>query len=201
MVTRFQSYSYSRMVLNHLKKQFIPLLLIFTVLFIGACSTRSTDDPEVSLTDDGFKSVELINMTIEWRVTQDTKLEVVATAPTSGWIGIGFSPTGARMSGANIIMGYIDDSGNLQIEDRYGSSSTNHSKDSQDDLTNTSGSETSGSTTIKFTIPLNSGDSNDRPLTEGAAFTIMAAYGDSGEDNYTAQHNSSKRIRQSIGAL
>jgi hypothetical protein len=191
------------MALNKLSKKLIPILLIVATLVIGACTSRAdSDSTSVSISADGYKSVTLIDMDIEWRVTEDTKLEVIVTGPTTGWVAVGFRSSGTSgMSGSNIIMGYVDGSGDLQIADFSASSNSTPSQDGQNDLTETSGEESGSSTTIRFTIPLNSGDSNDTALTEGSSFIMLAAYGNNGEDNFTAQHSSSKRVLQTISAL
>merc|ERR1719401_1414967 len=64
----------------------------------------------------------LSGYTLEWNV--DTTLGTITiamTAPTSGWVGIGIAE-GGGMSGADILLGWIDSDGTAHISDRWSAS-------------------------------------------------------------------------------
>ena len=196
-----------------MRKNFTTFLsIIFLIVFINTCdtaedetttSTGTTDtgngDTDSTTTDDtttddttidadGFKVETKDDFTIKWKIEGST-ISVKVSAPTSGWVAVGFDPT-SRMKDANIVIGYVEN-GEVFIRDDYGSATTAHEADTAaggtDNLSNTSGTETNGTTEIAFTMPLDSGDSRDRILKEGTSYTIIMAYGSS--DSFTIKHS------------
>jgi len=113
----------------------------------------------------------------------------VVIAPTSGWVSVGFDPTN-QMEDANIIIGYVESNGSVNIRDDFGTSITSHASDltlgGTDNIMEPTGEEGDASTMISFRIPLNSGDQFDRVLIPGNTYTIILAYGSS--DNFTGFH-------------
>ena len=110
------------------------------------------------------------------------------SAPTTGWVAIGFEPT-RMMADANIMIGYVN--GNeVVVEDHFGNGRFTHRPDNRlggnDDVTVIGGSEDSGSTTIEFSIPLNSGDQYDRVLAAGQTARVILAWG--ANDNTGRKH-------------
>jgi len=69
---------------------------------------------------------------------------------------------------------------------------TAHRPDSElgggDDVEVLSGEETDGATTIRFRIPLDSGDEYDQPLAAGEEMRVILAYGEDGADDTKAYH-------------
>jgi hypothetical protein len=142
-----------------------------------------------------FKSAESGGFTLEWRV-MDTDLEVRMSGPSTGWVAVGFDPEN-RMGGADMIMGYVSGD-EVTVTDQYGTSAVGHSPDTEiggsSDVSNTDGSESGGRTTIHFTIPLNSGDEYDNPLTPGGTHTVIMAAGPDGADNFSSYHGGTRTI-------
>ena len=131
---------------------------------------------------DGFvASVEMV----------DDHLEISVTAPTTGWVAVGFEPT-AMMRDANLIVGYVDAGGTLHIRDDYGTGATSHEPDVElggtSDFYDESGSEDAGSTSVSFSLPLDSGDEYDRSLMEDNDYTVLFAYGGDGADDFSSYH-------------
>lgn len=117
-----------------------------------------------------------------------SELFLSVSAPTTGWVAIGFEPTRA-MADANILIGYVD--GNqVVVEDHYGNGIFSHRPDTRlggdDNVTVIGGSETNRATTIEFSIPLNSGDQYDKVLTAGQTAHVILAWG--ANDNTGRQH-------------
>lgn len=135
-------------------------------------------EAESETPDPVTKSEEIDEFRIEWTVVGDT-LEFAVSAPTTGWVAVGFEPV-RMMQGANIIIGYVQD-GSAVVTDQVGTSTITHDLDTRnggnDDLIEFSGTETDGRTEIRFRMPLDSGDEADQPLVPGNEHTIILAYG------------------------
>jgi PKD repeat protein len=136
-----------------------------------------------------YKEVTRNNITLKWR-TDAGNLHVILSAPTTGWVSVGFDAATAHKD-ANIIIGYVKNT-DVYIQDNYGISMFGHASDislgGTDDVTNPAGSEESNVTEISFTIPLDSGDPYDRPLVAGQTYTVILGYGPNGADNFTSKH-------------
>lgn len=126
-------------------------------------------------------------ITVSWTNTED-KLFVALDSPGSGWVSIGFDPDTA-MKGANFIFGYVTTEGTF-ARDEYGTGLFSHGPDTSsggsDDIIEYAGSE-SGGTVFEFSIPLDSGDSQDKQLNSGSSYSCLLAY--SGSDNFTTKHS------------
>jgi hypothetical protein len=124
-----------------------------------------------------------------WRA-DDSVLHVMMSAPTTGWVAVGFHSEGA-MKNANILIGYMSDGG-VNLRDDFGTDYTSHAGDASlggsSDFTVVGGSESMGRTTISFTIPLSSGDEYDRDLVPGTECDIIMANGPNGADGYSEKH-------------
>ncbi|MBN2379414.1 PKD domain-containing protein [candidate division WOR-3 bacterium] len=145
----------------------------------------------IVVTEDGaYKEQVVGDFIFKWRTTEEV-IDVILSAPTTGWVAVGFDPTTA-MQNANFMIGYVDGQ-DAMISDEFGDGTFTHKPDTilggKDDVSNASGSEADGTTQISFTIPLDSGDENDRPLTPGQTYKIIFAYGPAGSDNFTAKHS------------
>lgn len=172
-------------------------LLRWTVVataLLGAAALQSCarDEPEPStMTTNaaGMNRVEVIGFVFEWEVV-GSDLNVQISAPTTGWVAIGFNPTRA-MQDADMKFGFVTDAG-VEVADHIGTSPITHDFDTAQggrrDLSNVSGVEVDGRTTLSFTMPLDSGDPTDSVLTPGAQQTIIFAWGGDGADDYTARH-------------
>lgn len=137
-----------------------------------------------------YKEVKQNNITFKWRTDGEGKLHGIVSAPTRGWVSVGFDATSMHLN-ANIIIGYVS-GGTVYIQDNYGITQITHvsdvSRGGVDDVTNPAGTEIDDVTEISFTIPLDSGDPNDRPLVVGQTYRIILAYGPNFADDYTSKH-------------
>ncbi len=138
---------------------------------------------------DGFKSVTIRDMEVRWQVDGDY-MHFEVTAPTTGWVSVGFNPTSA-MRDADIVIGYVE-GGVLTISDEFGTGRTSHRPDEElggtDHITNASGEVQDGVTTIRFTKPIDSGDEYDVPLTPGETHRIIVAHGRDGANDLRSGH-------------
>ena len=159
------------------------------VLLVVAAGAYAGGQPEVSVDDDGMKSVEADGLAFEWRIDDD-EIEVTISAPTTGWVSVGFNPE-RRMAGATYVIGYVDGD-EVHVRHDYGNAPTAHR--SVVDLGGTSrirptgGREANGRTEISFRLPLDPGDEFYAPIVPGSENTIIWAYGSDGAKSFTAYH-------------
>ncbi len=117
-------------------------------------------------------------MTFSWKIEGD-QLAIKVSAETKGWIGVGFNPS-HMMKDANIIIGYVKN-GKTVITDQFGKSTISHEEDEKaggaSNVTVIGGKEEGHKTTLEFAIPLNSGDSHDKPIDVHGETELMLAYG------------------------
>jgi len=134
-----------------------------------------------------YRKVTAEGITFAWRV-EGGNLSCIVSAPTDGWVSVGFDPT-KMMKDANIIIGYVED-GVVHVEDHFGTANKRHRADTDidgtRDILDQTGKETGDITEIAFTIPLNSGDEKDRILVPGKKYNVILAYGS--RDNYKSKH-------------
>ncbi len=139
------------------------------------------------LNNEGYNEITSENIVLQWKIDNEN-INVILTAPTNGWIAVGFNPEN-MMQGANIIIGYIKNE-KAFIQDDYGNYYTSHTKDDElggmQNIISASGMETDKETILNFTIPLNSGDEYDNNLEKGTEYKILLAYGNS--DDITIRH-------------
>lgn len=132
--------------------------------------------------------VKVKKMSFSWKVDGDN-LAVKISAPTMGWVGIGFNPS-KKMKDANFVLGYVK-KGEAKIIDEFGTSSTKHKSDKKlggtADTTLVSGTEEGGITTIEFTMPVKSSDKYDTPFDLNSDSLVLLAYGPD-RDSFKTRH-------------
>jgi hypothetical protein len=166
----------------------VLLLAVIALIMTGGCGdpTGPTGNP------DGWMEYPLEGFTFEWLVEDSTgSLRVRMTAPTTGWVAVGFDPTSFMMD-ADLIIGFVE-GGTPQVRDDYGTGLTSHVADitlpdGTADAELITGSESSGETSIEFRIPLDSGDAYDKVIADGTTHTVIFAHGADGADDFTSQH-------------
>lgn len=165
------------------------IFVAVVVLLVVASHAYAGGEPEISVGDGGLKSVEANGFVFEWRIDAD-EIEVTMSAPTTGWVSVGFNPE-RRMAGATYVIGYVDGD-EAHVRHDYGNAPTSHS--SVVDLGGTSrvsaadGQEADGRTEISFRLPLDPGDEFYAPIVPGSENTVIWAYGSDGAKNFTAYH-------------
>ncbi len=169
------------------------IVVVATVLLLlaatGAFANGQAEDATQMQLDDGFTRMSEGDLHLDWMVDgEDLKLRV--SAPTTGWVAIGFEPSSA-MKDANMIIGHVS-GGSASARDDFGTSRTAHASDESlggsSNVRDISGSEEDGHTTLRFTIPLDSGDEYDQPLSPGSTHKVIYAYGPDGADDYSTYH-------------
>lgn len=126
-------------------------------------------------------------ITFSWEVKGEF-MDITLSAPTKGWVSVGFNPSSV-MKDADFYIGYVK-GGEVFIRDDYGRGRTSHVDDERlggtADVEVLGGEETPEGTTLRFRIPLNSGDEFDHAFVSGREIPVIFAYARS--DNFTGIH-------------
>ncbi len=134
-----------------------------------------------------------IGMELHWTV-EGYSIYIGLKAPTTGWLAIGWDPSGPIMEGEDILIGYIRGR-ELYLQDYFANTSVTHANDvslgGRDDVLESSGSEDQQSTTIEFRRRLDTGDRFDRPITPGA-HTVQLAYAPT--DDFVTYHGEKRTV-------
>jgi hypothetical protein len=153
------------------------ILFVLVVLFFSTLPLSAQD----------IQTVEIKEIVFQWEIVNDDII-IILSAPTKGWIAVGFEPS-RMMKDADILIGYVKD-GETFMEDHYGSGNTKHQADldlgGTNDITIIGGSELNDITMLNFSIPLHSLDSNDRILEKGEEYKLIFAYGK--RDDFKSYH-------------
>lgn len=114
-----------------------------------------------------------------------THINVGLVSYGTGWVSIGFGSKNVGMDGANIVIGYIDEEGELVLTDEVGVG-RNHfpdvEKGGRDDISAKAGSEEEGQTIIEFVFPLVSGDGLDHNFVVNRTYGFFLGYHESAKD-------------------
>lgn len=131
--------------------------------------------------------LDVDGMRFYWTADAES-LNIKLTAPTTGWVGVGFNPT-EEMKDASFIIGYVKD-GVATVSDHHGYAKRLHKSDAdlggRDDFSDARGFEKNGTTEITVRVPLKSGDSLDKPIKASGDTMVLLAYGKT--DRLAQQH-------------
>jgi hypothetical protein len=153
------------------------------------------------IAENPWQQVSTAGVTLRYRISTDgASLENQVSAATTGWVSVGYRPT-TIMRDADFIIGYVSGT-TASVRDDWGTGSQTHASDVSlggvSNLTAVSGTQVGSTTTIYFTIPMNSGDQYDRIMTTGVTYPIILASGDN--DSYTSQHSNAGYANINIAA-
>jgi hypothetical protein len=169
----------------------LPALLLTALGWAREASAEPAGEGALSQEELGRYSHGILvkDLRFLWTLGENS-VDIQLAAPTNGWVGVGFNPEiPENMKGANFIIGYVK-GGKAEAFDHYGTTKNKHGEDEKidgkSDVTNVSGSEQDGRTVIEFTVPLNSRDATDKPVSREGNNTILLAYGRS--DSVVLKH-------------
>ncbi len=135
------------------------------------------------------RQTDVVGVEVNWSVDRSA-LRVGLVSPGTGWVAIGFDPQ-SMMDKANLLLGAVVN-GAVVARDDVGTGPFSHAPDTsvggQDSLLAAAGREADGQTTFEFAIPLDSGDSADRPLSLGQTIKIIVAY-QATSDDFSERHS------------
>lgn len=154
----------------------------YTYLYYSDLSTLSIDG---QISDDEYPTViELYDQSrnfvnyLAWS-HNNSHLAIALQSQGTGWLAIGFGPLGVSMSGADIVMGSVENEEFILQDMRSeGNSVPEVDKNSYIDMRFAQGREENGSTTIEFIIPMQSDDTegNDIDWDVNGIFGFFTAY-------------------------
>lgn len=160
--------------MDKLRRRYVLLTLVCFCLF---STTMSAGNPVEFAKDWAFS----------W-VFKGDNIEFTMSAPTTGWIALGFNPS-KRMKDADYILAYVD-TGKIYISDEYGTGNTTHQSDislgGKESVQAIAFVEEANKTTIIFSLPLNSGDKYDTVFKQGEKCKVLGAYSNS--KNFKSKH-------------
>ncbi|MCY3414894.1 MAG: hypothetical protein INQ03_24805 [Candidatus Heimdallarchaeota archaeon] len=207
--------------------RYFALLMVVFMLFSStsaAVDMDSFDGPYAYLYYSDFSTItidgtvganeypDMINITqvngalvsqVSW-AHNTTHLAIAISAVATGWVALGFGPVGITMTGADMIMGYVDSTGELALEDRY--SLTNQQPSVDDDsnvnMNFAAGTEVNGVTTLEYIIHMRSNDTAGQDLNwaVGGTYGIISAF-HSALDDFSRQHTSRSAVGLTVQVL
>ncbi len=85
-------------------KSFITLFGVVILLLSIGHSALGKEGKQF-MNEEGYYEITGAKITLEWKI-DGPDLEVILTAPTRGWVPVGFDPS-SLMKDANLIIGYV----------------------------------------------------------------------------------------------
>lgn len=141
------------------------------------------------------KFISKNGMEVSWHYNKD-RIYFKMSAPTDGWLAIGFNST-TRIEGTYLIMGNVIN-GKANVVEHFtlspGNYKTISSLGATAQLEEVKGSEESNKTIIEFSLPIKAWSKYQKDLTKGIEYTMIIAF--SQEDDF--QHHSSMRTAVNI---
>jgi len=179
----------------------ILTLLILTLLLLMATSVSAQTESEpinaYSVEIDGTISDNEYDSSAEfrsgdyklyWSVVGD-EIHFAIICETTGWVALGIDPDSGKI-GADMIIGWVTDTGEVEIFDTYSKSESSHPRDTDlggtFDISEYAGTQTSTHTIIEFKRPLSTGDQYDKAIPAEGSIKIIWAFGSS--DSFSKKH-------------
>jgi hypothetical protein len=163
------------------------LITILLILTIGGVhqKTRAQDMQEVN--KNGMK--------VGWEIIDD-QLYVEMSAPTKGWVAIGFNTT-SQLKGTSLLMGHVKGA-NSEVVDFFVRAPGDYEPVTElggvSVITQSEGKEEGGATHISFHIPLRPNSEFHQQLVVGEMYHLLMAF--SLEDDF--KHHSVMRTSTTI---
>jgi hypothetical protein len=188
---------------HHIRNRLLLNTLLLVALFMGASAllfaggTQEVAAQGSAAQEPGSsRFVEAAGMKLLWEVSGDEMIFTLQGG-TTGWVAVGINPSRV-MKDAQIVIAYVAD-GDLVGSDHFGTGIFSHKADTElggsDDVRFISGEESDGVTTVRFALPLDSGDSFDTLLTPGKEHLLLLSRGPNGADNFSSKHAAKGKVK------
>ncbi|XP_067938800.1 DBH-like monooxygenase protein 1 homolog [Watersipora subatra] len=118
---------------------------------------------------------------VSWTLDQDS-ITFTVTCETTGWVGLGFSPSGSMVD-ADIIVAWVADDGDSYLLDMYATGNTLPTEDTLKDVTLISASEANGVTKVEFRRKLDTCDESGDNIITSSTTHLIYAYRTSDPEN------------------
>ena len=104
---------------------------------------------------------------LEWTISSTT-ITMTMSSTVTGWVAVGFTDISGKMGPSDVYFGWLDASGTPQLSDRTnGAGYVQNAPDAQQDGQVQSASISGGRLSVTFTRALDTGDADDRVITDG----------------------------------
>jgi hypothetical protein len=158
-------------------------------MLVAACAAfcLAQTAAQADLKPVSYVSISANKFTFSYRV-DGANLVAKLSYPTKGWLAVGFNPTD-KMKDGNFIIGALKDKMPV-VQDEFGTSPLEHKADTlvggKNNIVASSVVQIGDTTTLSFTIPLDSGDPKDAKLEKGKEIKIIFAAGK--EPDFSRKH-------------
>jgi len=136
-----------------------------------------TDESSTKTQNSNKKVFDNGRIKLKWKI-DGNELNIRLETSYSGYIGLGFN-TRPSMTGADLIIAKIDESGKVTVEDHFCKAGKSHKKDidygGTDRIKKYSSSRKDGWLTIDIVLPMTSEDANDISLRPGEKYYFLVA--------------------------
>ncbi|XP_069946728.1 MOXD1 homolog 1 [Cherax quadricarinatus] len=131
----------------------IVVMLVVMLVVVGVLSIDSTDTGVLPPVDLMHRVVldPMDKYVLQWTPREKDVIFEVQVA-TKGYVGLGFSPNGG-MKGADIILGWVDDTGNIFLHDRHSTAYGVPNIDESQDVELLGGFQNDTHTVLRFSRP------------------------------------------------
>tara|TARA_R110000850_G_scaffold84412_3_gene181173 strand:+ start:318 stop:830 length:513 start_codon:yes stop_codon:yes gene_type:complete len=140
-------------------------------------------------------TIQKNGMTVNWK-HQGDRVFFEMSAPTNGWVAIGLNPD-EGITGTYLLMGRVVN-GKAELVEHYTIAPGNYqpieSLGGEIAVKDIDGEETGNSTTIRFSLPVETGSKYQTPLTQSLEYNMLIAF--SRDDDF--KHHSMMRTSISI---
>ncbi|WP_440616294.1 DOMON domain-containing protein [Cysteiniphilum sp. 6C5] len=159
---------------------------MMTAAFAGAKASNE-------VCKEGVCALHLKNMYLSYQMQADKNIKFTLSAKTTGWVAVGFGANNT-MTGAVMVLGYVDADGKVQLSQEYGVKGRPPHKSvvslgGVPEVKLVSGKVEKGQTTISFTLPMTPSSAKyNYTFTQGEDIPIILAYGKNGVKNFTSYH-------------
>jgi len=145
---------------------------------LGEAEDESPEPPQEPVLDGRISNGEYqysyfdaqIHASLYWTIDEEAGVIYFGlVSPASGWIALSLAPTGPRMKGGDIVIGYVKD-GQAFVRDDYAHEVVSHtadvelSQEGSDNILASAGSSGPSGTVIELVRPLVASDAYDKPI-------------------------------------
>lgn len=166
-------------------------LALLAFLLLAPATAHDAGEVTVEVDDDGMRSVSIEGFELSWSALG--LVEMTMSAPTTGWLAVGFGG-GPAMDGSDLVIAYVDDDGEVHVRDDWGTGPVSHAPDTElggaMDVSPEGGSESDGRTIVSFTRPQDTGGEHDFVIVPGSTVRLLVAWGRDGADDFDSMHDS-----------
>ncbi len=170
----------------------VLFLTVFIILFPTQLFPQTIDGTIAENEYPNTRTFDNGMFTLSW-ILKGEIAYFALSAETTGWVAIGIDP-GTIMEGADMIFGWVDDTGNAYTVDAYATGPYGpHPPDKElggtNDILEFAGTEQNGITTIEFSRRIDTGDEYDKVINADKGNKIIWSY--SSSDDFSKFHKKS----------